>query len=42
MINTVFIYMVSEFTSISNVYGLVVGVDTFSDDTVKYTTSIAM
>jgi len=37
-----FIYMVSEFTSISNVYGLVVGVDTFSDDTVKYTTSIAI
>lgn len=40
--DTVFIYMVSEMTSISNVYGLVVGVDTFSDDTVKYTTSIAM
>jgi Na+/proline symporter len=34
--------MVSEMTSISNVYGLVVGMDTFSDDTIKYTTSIAM
>jgi hypothetical protein len=34
--------MVSEMTSISNVYGLVVGLDTFSDDTIKYTTSIAM
>ncbi len=29
-------------TSISNVYGLVVGLDTFSDDTVKYTTTIAI
>eukprot|EP00804_Cyclotella_cryptica_P001965 CCRYP_007409-RC/>CCRYP_007409-RC protein AED:0.11 eAED:0.11 QI:141/0.88/0.9/1/0.77/0.7/10/303/631 len=37
-----FIYMVSEMTSISNVYGLVVGKDTFSDDTIKYTTSIAI
>eukprot|EP01082_Thalassiosira_pseudonana_P001552 g542.t1.2.5e174188 g542 g542.t1 contig10:261433-263116(-) len=37
-----FIYLVSEMTSISNVYGLIVGLDTFSDDTVKYTTSIAI
>ncbi len=29
-------------TSISNVYGLVVGLDTFSDDTIKYTTTIAI
>ena len=41
-LQSVFIYMVSEMTSISNVYGLVVGLDTFSDDTIKYTTSIAM
>lgn len=37
-----FIYLVSELTSISNVYGLVVGLDTFSDDTLKYTTGIAI
>ena len=29
-------------TSISNVYGLVIRVDTFSEDTIKYTTSIAI
>jgi Na+/proline symporter len=34
--------MISEMTSISNVYGLVVGLDTFSDDTIKYTMSIAI
>lgn len=36
------IFLVSEMTSISNVYGLMIGLDTFSDDTVKYTTSIAI
>lgn len=39
---SVWIYLVSEMTSISNVYGLMVGLDTFSDSTVKYTTSIAI
>jgi Na+/proline symporter len=29
-------------TSISNIYGLIIGLDTYSDDTVKYTTSIAI
>lgn len=37
-----FIFMVSEMTSISNVYGVVVGLDTFSDSTIQYTTSIAI
>ncbi|KAL7466580.1 hypothetical protein ACHAXS_006874 [Conticribra weissflogii] len=37
-----FIYLVSEMTSISNVYGLLVGLDTFSDSTIQYTTSIAI
>ncbi|KAL3827279.1 hypothetical protein ACHAXA_004754 [Cyclostephanos tholiformis] len=37
-----FIFLVSEMTSISNVYGLVIGLDTFSDDTIKYTTTIAI
>ncbi len=34
--------MISEMTSISNVYGLVVGLDTFNNDTIKYTMSIAI
>lgn len=37
-----FIYLVSELTSISNVYGLIVGVDTFDPTTVNYTRSIAI
>mmetsp|Transcript_8378 Transcript_8378/g.16001 ORF Transcript_8378/g.16001 Transcript_8378/m.16001 type:complete len:621 (-) Transcript_8378:289-2151(-) len=37
-----FIFLVSEMTSISNVYGLLVGLDTFSDTTIRYTTSIAI
>ncbi|KAL7546893.1 LOW QUALITY PROTEIN: hypothetical protein ACHAWF_010221 [Thalassiosira exigua] len=40
--NQLWIYLVSEMTSISNVYGLMVGLDTFSDTTIKYTTSIAV
>jgi len=36
------IFIVAEFTSISNVYGLIVGLDTFSPDTVKYTTGIGI
>lgn len=36
------IYLVSEMTSISNVYGLMVGLDTFDDATIRYTTSIAV
>mmetsp|Transcript_93 Transcript_93/g.188 ORF Transcript_93/g.188 Transcript_93/m.188 type:complete len:629 (+) Transcript_93:53-1939(+) len=36
------IFLVSEMTSISNVYGLMVGLDTFSDTTIRYTTSIAV
>lgn len=39
---TVWIYLVAELTSISNIYGLMVGKDTFSSDTVAYTTSIAI
>lgn len=38
----VWIYLVAELTSISNVYGLMVGKDTFSDTTLNYTTSIAI
>ena len=36
------IYLVSEMTSISNVYGLMVGLDTFDAATIQYTTSIAV
>ena len=36
------IYLVSKMTSISNVYGLVVGLDTFDAATIQYTTSIAV
>ncbi|KAL7537996.1 hypothetical protein ACHAXR_008202 [Thalassiosira sp. AJA248-18] len=36
------IYLVAEFTSISNIYGLMVGLDTTSDSTVTYTTGIAI
>lgn len=39
---TVFIYLVSEMTAISNVYGLMTGVDTFDPSTVSYTRSIAI
>ena len=38
----VFIYIVAEFTSISNVYGLLVGVNTFDPSTVPYTRGIAI
>lgn len=38
----VFIFMVSEMTSISNVYSLVVGLDSYSDTTIQYTMSIAI
>lgn len=34
--------MVSEMTSISNVYSLVVGLDSYSDTTIQYTMSIAI
>ena len=36
------IFLVSELTSISNVYGLLVGLDVFGDATVRYMTSIAI
>lgn len=39
---SVFIYLVAELTSISNIYGLMVGLDTFSDSTLTYTTGITI
>ncbi|GMH59935.1 hypothetical protein TL16_g09355, partial [Triparma laevis f. inornata] len=36
-----FIFIVAELTSISNIYGLLIGKDTTADDTKGYTTSIA-
>lgn len=37
-----FIFMVSELTAVSNIYGLMVGVDTFDAATITYTTGIAV
>ena len=37
-----FIYMVAELTSISNIFGLVCNIDTFDATTINYTTSIAV
>ena len=34
--------MVSELTAVSNIYGLMVGVDTFDAATITYTTGIAV